>query len=121
MEDHKKHFRVSFGEAAAVVAMIAAFLLAVWLFWELTVPTPSRTLETRRSGSHRTAPASQVLGYPAKRLKYRPKTPHWTYAQDGADTPREQYGAPAGPRPGEFPRAVAGPGLYRRTISQMTG
>ncbi len=38
MEDHKKHFRVSFGEAAAVVAMIAAFLLAAWLFWELIGP-----------------------------------------------------------------------------------
>jgi hypothetical protein len=41
MEDHKKHFRVSFGEAARVVAMIAAFLLAAWLFWELVVPGPS--------------------------------------------------------------------------------
>jgi hypothetical protein len=38
MEDHKKHFRVSFGETAAVVAMIAAFLLAAWLFWELIGP-----------------------------------------------------------------------------------
>ena len=38
MEDHKKHFRVSFGEAAAIVAMIAAFLLAAWLFWELIGP-----------------------------------------------------------------------------------
>lgn len=35
MEDHKKHFRVSFGEAAEIVAMIAVFLLAAWLFWEL--------------------------------------------------------------------------------------
>ena len=38
MEDHKRHFRVSFGEAAAIVAMIAAFLLAAWLFWELIGP-----------------------------------------------------------------------------------
>jgi hypothetical protein len=35
MEDHRKHFRVSFREAAEIVAMIAAFLLAAWLFWEL--------------------------------------------------------------------------------------
>ena len=41
MEDHKRHFRVSFGEAAAVVAMIAAFLLAAWLFWVLVVPGAS--------------------------------------------------------------------------------
>ncbi len=38
MEDHKWHFRVSFGEAAAIVSMIAAFLLAAWLFWELIGP-----------------------------------------------------------------------------------
>jgi hypothetical protein len=38
MEDHKKHFRVSFGEAAAVIAMIAAFVLVVWLSWELRSP-----------------------------------------------------------------------------------
>jgi hypothetical protein len=38
MEDHKRHFRASFGESAAVVAMIAAFLLAAWLFWELIGP-----------------------------------------------------------------------------------
>jgi hypothetical protein len=38
MEDHKKHFRASFGEAASIVAMIAAFLLAAWLFWELIGP-----------------------------------------------------------------------------------
>ena len=38
MEDHKKHFGVSFGEVAAIVAMIAAFLLAAWLFWELIGP-----------------------------------------------------------------------------------
>lgn len=41
MEDHQKHFRMSFGEAAAVVAMIAAFLLAAWLFWTLVVPGAS--------------------------------------------------------------------------------
>jgi hypothetical protein len=39
MKDHQKHFRVAFGEAAAVVAMIAAFLLAAWLFWELVHPS----------------------------------------------------------------------------------
>lgn len=38
MEDHKRHFGVSFGEVAAIVAMIAAFLLAAWLFWELIGP-----------------------------------------------------------------------------------
>ena len=38
MEDHKRHFRASFGEVAAIVAMIAAFLLAAWLFWELISP-----------------------------------------------------------------------------------
>jgi hypothetical protein len=38
MRDHERHFRVSLGEAAAVVAMIAAFLLAAWLFWELIGP-----------------------------------------------------------------------------------
>ena len=37
MEDHKKHFRVSIREAAAVVVLIAAFLFAFWLFWELGV------------------------------------------------------------------------------------
>ena len=36
MKDHQKHFRVSFGEAAAVIAMIAAFLLAAWLFCEVS-------------------------------------------------------------------------------------
>ena len=56
-------------------------------------------------------PGITSAGPVAKRLKYRPKTPHWRYGQDGTDTPREQHGAPAGPRPGEFPRAVAGPGL----------
>ena len=38
MEDHKRHFRVSVGEAAAVVTAIGAFLLAVWLIWELVGP-----------------------------------------------------------------------------------
>lgn len=38
MDDHKKHFRVSAGEAAAVVTAIAAFLLALWLIWELVRP-----------------------------------------------------------------------------------
>ena len=37
MEDHKKHFRVSIREAASVVVLIAAFLFASWLFWELAV------------------------------------------------------------------------------------
>ena len=39
MKDHKRHFRVSFGEAAAIIAMIAAFLLAAWLFWVLVGPS----------------------------------------------------------------------------------
>jgi len=38
MDHYKKHFRIGFGEAAAVVAMIAAFLVACWLFWELIGP-----------------------------------------------------------------------------------
>lgn len=38
MKDHRRHFQVSFGEAAAVISMIAAFLLAAWLFWELVGP-----------------------------------------------------------------------------------
>jgi hypothetical protein len=38
MENHKRDFRVSFGEVAAVASMIAAFLLAAWLFWELIAP-----------------------------------------------------------------------------------
>ena len=38
MKDHKRHFRVSFREAATIIAMIAAFLLAAWLFWELIGP-----------------------------------------------------------------------------------
>jgi hypothetical protein len=40
MEDHKRHFRVGFREATAVVVLIAAFLLASWLFWELAVSRP---------------------------------------------------------------------------------
>ena len=38
MKDHEKHFRVSLGEAAMVVALIAAFLLTCWLFWEMIGP-----------------------------------------------------------------------------------
>jgi hypothetical protein len=38
LKDHKKHFGVSLGEASAVVAMVAAFLLTAWLFWELIGP-----------------------------------------------------------------------------------
>lgn len=38
MEDHKRHFRVSFGEAGAIVVAIAAFLLAASLLWELIGP-----------------------------------------------------------------------------------
>jgi hypothetical protein len=41
MEEHKKHIRVSFGEATSVVVMIAAFLLAAWLVWELIGPSSS--------------------------------------------------------------------------------
>jgi hypothetical protein len=39
IEDHQKHFRVSFTEAAAVVVLIAAFILAAWLFWEVVGPS----------------------------------------------------------------------------------
>ena len=35
MKDHRKHFRVSFGETTAVVVLIAGFLLICWLLWEL--------------------------------------------------------------------------------------
>lgn len=38
MKDHEKHFRVSVGEAVTVVALIAAFLLTCWLFWEMIGP-----------------------------------------------------------------------------------
>lgn len=38
IEDHRKHFRASFGEAASIVAIVAAFLLAASLFWELINP-----------------------------------------------------------------------------------
>lgn len=38
MKDHEKHFRVGFMEAAAVVALIAAFLLTCWLLWEMGGP-----------------------------------------------------------------------------------
>ena len=41
MEVHKRHFQVSFGEAIAVVVLIAAFLVVCWLFWELIGPGPT--------------------------------------------------------------------------------
>src|SRR5690349_14934682 len=34
MADHSKHFRVGFGEGAAVVAAIFGFLALCWLMWE---------------------------------------------------------------------------------------
>jgi hypothetical protein len=34
MEDHKSHFRVKFGEGAAVIGAIIGFLVIVWLIWE---------------------------------------------------------------------------------------
>ena len=34
MADHGRHFRVSFGEAAAVTAAILGFLFVCWLVWE---------------------------------------------------------------------------------------
>jgi len=40
MEDHKRHFRVSIREATAVVVLIAAFIFASWLFWELAFSNP---------------------------------------------------------------------------------
>jgi hypothetical protein len=40
MEDHKRHFQVSIREATAVVVLIAAFLFAAWLFWELAISHP---------------------------------------------------------------------------------
>jgi hypothetical protein len=40
MEDHKRHFQVSFRETTAVVVLIAAFLFAAWLFWELAISHP---------------------------------------------------------------------------------
>lgn len=35
MDDHKKHFSVSFGEATWVIAAIIGFLAVSWLLWEL--------------------------------------------------------------------------------------
>lgn len=37
MEDHKKHFSVSVGEASWVIVAIVGFLLISWLLWELGV------------------------------------------------------------------------------------
>jgi len=34
MADHRKHFRLGFGEATAVIAAITGFLLVFWLIWE---------------------------------------------------------------------------------------
>jgi hypothetical protein len=36
--DHAKHFRIGFGEATAVIAMMAGFLLICWLVWETVKP-----------------------------------------------------------------------------------
>jgi hypothetical protein len=38
MADHARHFRVGFGEGAAVVAGIAALLALCWLVWEAIKP-----------------------------------------------------------------------------------
>ena len=38
MDDHGKHLRVGFGEATAVIAAIAGFLLACWFVWETVKP-----------------------------------------------------------------------------------
>jgi len=38
MHDHRRDLRVGFGEGAAVVGGIAAFLLACWLAWEAVKP-----------------------------------------------------------------------------------
>jgi hypothetical protein len=38
MEQHARHFRVSIGEAAAVIAAIAGLLVACWLVWETIKP-----------------------------------------------------------------------------------
>jgi hypothetical protein len=40
MRDHKKYFQLTFREAAVIVAVIAAFLLAAWLLWEPVGPGP---------------------------------------------------------------------------------
>jgi hypothetical protein len=34
MEEYKAHFRVGFGEAAAVIAGIVALMIVLWLAWE---------------------------------------------------------------------------------------
>lgn len=34
MEDHKSHFQVKWGEAALVIAAIAALIALFWLVWE---------------------------------------------------------------------------------------
>jgi hypothetical protein len=36
--DHAKHFRIGFAEAAAVITMIAGFLVICWLVWEALRP-----------------------------------------------------------------------------------
>lgn len=36
--DHYRHFRLGFGEGAAVVAAIGAFLVICWLVWEAMRP-----------------------------------------------------------------------------------
>ena len=41
MEDHKRHFQLSFREATSVVVLIAAFLVVCWLLWELIGPSPA--------------------------------------------------------------------------------
>jgi hypothetical protein len=38
MEEHAGHFRLGFGEGAAVVAAIAGFLAVCWLVWEVVKP-----------------------------------------------------------------------------------
>jgi hypothetical protein len=38
MAEHKKHFRLSVGEVARVVAVIFGFLVLCWLAWELVGP-----------------------------------------------------------------------------------
>jgi len=38
MGDHARHFRIGLGEAAAVIAMIAGFLVICWLVWEAIKP-----------------------------------------------------------------------------------
>lgn len=38
MDDHKKHFRVGFGEGTVVVAAILGFLVICFLVWEAVGP-----------------------------------------------------------------------------------